>query len=170
MKELIFVNGTMGVGKTAVCRALHRRLGRSAFLDGDWCWEMNPFVVDAETREMVLDNIAYLLSNFLRCSHFDTVLFCWVMQEQAIMDEVLSRLTETGYRLRCFTLMAPPEVVAARLQSDIQAGKREESVIARSLARLPLYGEMDTQKIETAGLTPEQAAEEILRALERPAG
>ena len=41
MKTLYLVGGPMGVGKTSVCQLLKRRLDRCAFLDGDWCWDMD---------------------------------------------------------------------------------------------------------------------------------
>ena len=55
----------MGVGKTAAGQALKRLLPDCAFLDGDWCWDMDPFVVTEETRRMVVSNAAYLLQSFL---------------------------------------------------------------------------------------------------------
>ena len=82
----------MGVGKTSVCRQLNRDLENSVFLDGDWCWNATPFVVTDETKEMVMDNICHLLNNFLRCTAYQNVVFCWVMHEQSILDELLSRL------------------------------------------------------------------------------
>ena len=60
MKNLIFINGTMGSGKTAVSQKLKILLNKSVFLDGDWCWDMVPFVVNNETKEMVLENITFL--------------------------------------------------------------------------------------------------------------
>ena len=54
MKTLIFINGPMGVGKTAVCRELLERLTPGVYLDGDWCWNMNPFQVTDETKSMVM--------------------------------------------------------------------------------------------------------------------
>ena len=54
MKRLIFVNGPMGVGKSAVCSELKRMLAPCAFLDGDWCWDLTPFSVTEETKAMVL--------------------------------------------------------------------------------------------------------------------
>ena len=93
MKRLIMVNGTMGVGKTSTCRALLPLVEPAAFLDGDWCWTMSPFIVNDETKAMVLDNIACLLNRFLACSQYQTVIFCWVMQQQEILDEVLRRLS-----------------------------------------------------------------------------
>ena len=62
MKNLIIVGGTMGVGKTATCRELQKILPRNVFLDGDWCWDMHPFVVTEETKAMVNGNIAHLLT------------------------------------------------------------------------------------------------------------
>lgn len=49
---------------------------------GDWCWDMSPFIVTNETKKMVLDNISYLLNNFICCSGYKNIMFCWVMHEQ----------------------------------------------------------------------------------------
>lgn len=43
----------MGVGKTTVCLELKKILYNSVFLDGDWCWDANPFQVTDETKRMV---------------------------------------------------------------------------------------------------------------------
>src|SRR5476649_2686108 len=64
-KKLIIINGTMGVGKTATCRELNKNLENSVWLDGDWCWMINPFVVNDENKNMVVNNITYLLRNLL---------------------------------------------------------------------------------------------------------
>ena len=76
MKNLIFINGTMGAGKTSVCTELLQMLPRAVFLDGDWCWSMHPFVVTDETKEMVVGNIAHRLGSCLRCSEYQNILFC----------------------------------------------------------------------------------------------
>jgi len=38
MKNLIFINGTMGVGKTTTSKILLKLLPECVFLDGDWCY------------------------------------------------------------------------------------------------------------------------------------
>lgn len=167
MKKLILVNGTMGVGKTAVCQALLQKLEPAVFLDGDWCWLMRPFVVTDETKAMVMDNITHLLNNFLRASAFDYVIFCWVMQEQAILDEVRAHLLPGDYKTHCFTLTASPEALTARLQADIASGLRQSDILSRSLDRLSLYDHQQTYKIDTTYLTAEQAAEEIVGMVEK---
>lgn len=45
MKNLIFINGAMGVGKTATSRELQKLLPNCVFLDGDWCWDMSPLLL-----------------------------------------------------------------------------------------------------------------------------
>jgi len=86
MKNLILINGTMGVGKTTTGKELQKFLPACVFLDGDWCWDMRPFVVNPETKRMVEQNISFSLNNFLHCSVYQYVIFCWVMQEQSILD------------------------------------------------------------------------------------
>ena len=88
-RTLYLVGGPMGVGKTTLCRLLERRLPACAFLDGDWCWEMDPFVVNEETRRLVLDNIVYLLNSFLHCSVYENVVFGWVLFRVANLGPAL---------------------------------------------------------------------------------
>lgn len=163
MKHLILVGGPMGVGKTTVCQLLKERLSRCAFLDGDWCWDMHPFIVTDETRAMVMDNIAHLLSSFLACSELENVIFCWVMHEQAILDGLLSRLPLEGCAVTSVSLVAPPDALRARLQKDVDAGLRTPDVIARSLAYLPKYDALDTVKLDTGAMDAQQTAREIAR-------
>lgn len=161
MKHLYLIGGPMGVGKTAACRALQQRLPNCAFLDGDWCWDMKPFFVTDETKAMVMDNICHLLGNFLRCSAFDNVVFCWVMHQQSILDEIISRLPLRDVELHCISLTASPEALTARLQKDVDAGLRQPDVIGRSLGYLPLYDALNTQKVDTTGLTMEEVIEKL---------
>ena len=158
MKTLYLIGGPMGVGKTTVSQALKKLLPRSVFLDGDWCWDAHPFQVTDETKAMVMDNIRHLLANFLRCTAYENVIFCWVMHEQSIIDDVLSTLDVKDARVRCISLTCDATALTARLQKDIDAGLREEGVIPRSLARLALYDALKTEKIDTTHLSPDQLA------------
>ena len=162
MKTLYIIGGTMGVGKTTVGRLLRDRLPRSVFLDGDWCWDMHPFTVTDETKAMVTDNITHLLNNFLHCSAYEHIVFCWVLHEQAILDGLLARLDLTDCRVRAVSLVCGEEALRARLGRDVAAGLRAPDVVERSVARLPLYAGLDTDKIDVSALTPEETAERIL--------
>ena len=152
----------MGVGKTTVCQILKRRLDHAVLLDGDWCWDADPFVVTEETKAMVLDNICHVLGNLLACSAYRNVLFCWVLHEQQILDQLLARLDTTGCRVTALSLTCSPDVLRSRLQRDIDAGLRTPDVIARSLERLTHYSTLDTAKLDVSHLTAEETAEQIL--------
>ena len=153
MKRVYLIGGPMGVGKTTVCRELQKRLYRSVFLDGDWCWDANPFQVTEETKAMVTENICFLLNNFLRCSAYD--------HQQGILDGLLSRLDVRDCRVQAVSLIASPEALAARIESDVRAGRREPGALERSLSYLPLYAILRTEKLDVSRLTPAEAAERL---------
>lgn len=163
MKTLYLVGGTMGVGKTTVCQKLKEMLPNSVFLDGDWCWDASPFVVTRETKEMVMDNICHLLGNFLRSSQYQNIVFCWVMHQQSIIDEILHNLDTEECRVICISLTAEGETLRQRLAADIEKGIRRADIIERSLERMPLYSELSTIKIATDRKNPYMIAEEIMK-------
>lgn len=160
-KKLIFINGTMGVGKTATCEELAKLLRPNVFLDGDWCWKMSPFTVNDETKEMVFANICFLLNKFLCCKEFEYIIFCWVMHEQEIINQITSGLKTENTEKFFFTLTAEEEALRKRLLADVEAQKREADILAKSVARLPLYDRIDSVKIDVGGITPSQAARRI---------
>lgn len=165
MKRLILLSGPMGVGKSTVASLLYRRLDRSVFLDGDWCWMMHPFSVTEETKAMVLDNITHLLRNFLACTQIDTVIFTWVMDDPAILESILSRLDLAGCCVHSFTLTATPESLRCRVKKDIARGLRQPGDAERSIARLAHYDAVDSIKLDTSDTPPEAVAERLLRQI-----
>ncbi len=162
MKKLYIIGGTMGVGKTAACQLLKKKLDNSVFLDGDWCWDMHPFQVTQEIKKMVLENIAFLLNNFIHCPAYENIIFCWVMHEQGIIDDILSRLDTVGCQVHAISLVCSEEALRERLQKDVNMGIRTADVIPRSLARVQLYEGLNTVKINVSSLSPEQAAEMMI--------
>ncbi len=163
MKKLYLIGGTMGTGKTTVSQVLKQKLQNSIFLDGDWCWDADPFTVTDETKAMVMDNICFLLQSFLRCSAYEHVIFCWVMHEQGIIDELLSRLDISACEVKPFSLVISEAALKARLQADIDAGLRSPDSIARSIERIRLYDKLNTMKIDVSEISPDAVAEEIMR-------
>ena len=163
MKTLYLIGGTMGVGKTTVCQQLKKELNNSVFLDGDWCWDSSPFQVTEETKAMVTDNICHLLNNFIRCSAYENIIFCWVMHEQSIIDSMLKRLYLGNINVKCISLVCDENTLRSRLGKDIEAGIRTPDVLDRSLARLDKHGSLNTVKIHTDGKTVTEIADEIIQ-------
>jgi adenylate kinase family enzyme len=55
MKKIYLIGGAMGVGKTTVAQILKTKLSNSVFLDGDWCWDSDPFQVTEETKIKIIN-------------------------------------------------------------------------------------------------------------------
>ncbi len=161
MKKIYIVGGTMGVGKTTVCQKLKEFLPDSVFLDGDWCWDMSPFKVTEETKAMVMDNICYILNNYIHCSAFNNIIFCWVMHEQRIIDDIVSALDTRECEVKLISLICGEQQLRKRLQKDIDARIRQRDILQRSIARLPLYESLDTIKIDVSDISAEQTAKII---------
>ncbi|MGL5755853.1 MAG: AAA family ATPase [Paraclostridium sp.] len=148
-KKLIIINGVMGVGKTTISKMLYKELENSFWLDGDNCWMMNPFVVDDENKNMVLDNISHTLNNFIKNSNTKHIVFNWVIHTDEIMNEILRKLNLCNVDIYKITLTCSKETLISRIEKDIKNGLRNEHNINRSLEKLLLYDKMDTIKIDT---------------------
>ena len=149
------------MGKTTVCQRLKMTLHNSVFLDGDWCWDANPFQVTEETKTMVLDNICYLLNSFLRCSAYEHVILGWVMHEQTIIDHITANLNMDNCAVRSISLVANEACLRERLLKDVAQGRRTADVVERSIPWLPLYLQLNTIKIDTSNKSVQQIVDEI---------
>lgn len=163
MKNIYIIGGTMGVGKTAVCQALKKMLPASVFLDGDWCWDMHPFQVNDETKNMVMENITFLLNQFIHCSAYENIIFCWVMHEQSIVDAIVEQLDTENCNVQTISLVCNESTLRKRLQNDIDHNIRTADVIERSIARMPHYSKLNTIKIDTTEKTILQICRELIR-------
>ena len=59
--KIFVLNGPMGVGKTAVGKYIADKNPGTAFIDGDWCMDIHPFIGNDETRMMAVDNILHMI-------------------------------------------------------------------------------------------------------------
>jgi adenylate kinase family enzyme len=167
VKKLIIINGTMGVGKSTVCNILLDTLKPSVYLDGDWCWNMNPFVVSEENKKMVISNITHLLKSYLNNSGYEYIIFCWVIHQEYIFKQLLEPLKDCGFELYKVSLLCSESALRSRLEIDIQNRIRKADVIDRSVQRLNLYNNMNTVKIDVSDIAPRQTAIEIVKLIER---
>jgi adenylate kinase family enzyme len=147
MKRLIFISGTMGVGKTTISEILLKELNNSVFLDGDWCWNINPFIANDENKNMVMKNICFLLNSFINNSNIENIIFCWVMNKQEIIDTLISKIGKYD-EFYHFTLMITPELLRKHFNDDIEAGKREINDVEKAIEYINDYNLINSIKIE----------------------
>lgn len=162
-KKLIIINGTMGVGKTATSRELNKKLNNSVWLDGDWCWMMNPFTVNDENKNMVIKNITYLLRNFLINSSFEYVIFNWVIHYEDIFNLLLQPLSDLEFEIIKVTLLCSEETLKERILNDVKLNLRDGEELSTSLQRLELYKNMNTVKIDTTNISINETVDKIIK-------
>jgi|GEM_PF-3185259 len=77
MKNLLFICGPNGIGKTTICKEIVRMLPNSAYVDSDLCRLMNLFILNDETIPTIAKNISDLLINCMDCTVIETVIFSY---------------------------------------------------------------------------------------------
>lgn len=159
MKHVYLIGGPMGIGKSTICNQLNQDLDHSVFLDGDWCWNMDPFVVNQDTKNMVLDNITHCLNNFIHTPGIENIIFCWVMHKQDIIDQIIQKLDTEGVDIHLISLICEEEELIKRMLID----RRDNQTIRKSLQYLELYKDLDTQKIDVTTLDVQKTIDKIKR-------
>ena len=162
MKNLYMIGGTMGVGKTTICQKLKQKLNNCVFLDGDWCWDSDPFQVTDETKNMVLNNICFLLNQYIKCSAYENIVFCWVMHEQDIINHILNNIDTNNCNIKNISLICDKETLRLRLMNDVEDGIRKKDIIERSINRISLYNNLNTLKINTSNKSIDTIVDEII--------
>lgn len=152
-KQLVFIGGPPGVGKSTVAKILLNELQNSAWLDGDGLWRMNPFVVNDITKKMVKNNIKYVLDSFL-LARFSTILFSWVLHLDSIVDEINCAIKSDEYFFRHFTLVCDEAILRERIVSD--DGRKTD--ISLALDRLHKARSVNSEIIDTSGKSPQDVA------------
>ena len=161
VKTLLVLNGAPGIGKSVTAREIQKRLYRSVWLDGDWCWMANPWIVTQETKEVAESNMAFVLSNFLGCSEYRYVIYSWLFRRNEVLRSVLDRLTTSAFETIFITLTCEPETYKSRL---MHAG-RKNSDIQRHVKTLAMCSDVDAIQIETTGVAIPAVVEAILTVL-----
>lgn len=159
MKHVYLIGGPMGIGKSTICNQLNQDLDHSVFLDGDWCWNMDPFIVNQDTKNMVLDNITHCLNNFIHTPGIENIIFCWVMHKQDIIDKIIQKLDTEGVDIHLISLICEKEELIKRMLID----RRDNQTIRKSLQYLELYKDLDTQKIDATTLDVQKTIDKIKR-------
>lgn len=159
MKHVYLIGGPMGIGKSTICNQLNQDLDHSVFLDGDWCWNMDPFIVNQDTKNMVLDNITHCLNNFIHTPGIENIIFCWVMHKQDIIDQIIQKLDTEGVDIHLISLICEKEELIKRMLID----RRDNQTIRKSLQYLELYKDLDTQKIDVTTLDVQMTIDKIKR-------
>ncbi len=161
--KLILISGSPCVGKTAVGKRLFGRYENSAYLDGDWCWCVNPFSVADRRLRNGDRSMSFVLSNYLD-SGFEYVFFASVvLTDPRVRENILAGVTASGYETVGFTLTCSEETLKQR--HDRRGDKGETDF--RWLRLPPCPGDI---VIDTDGKTVRDVVREMARHIDGATG
>lgn len=100
MKNLLFICGPNGIGKTTICKEILRKLPNSAYVDSDPCRLMNPFILDDETIPTIAKNISDLIINYIDCLVIETVIFSYGFhgRRREVFEKVMQAVSKKGFQ------------------------------------------------------------------------
>ena len=159
MKVLV-LNGPMGVGKTTVGKCVADRNPGTAYIDGDWCMDLHPFVGSRETKAMAIDNILHMIGNYQKCSVCNGVVLAWLMDDAWVVQNLLEGLAVLGAEVRSVTLTCDRESLIERWKNDRVCEWRTEQWLSVSLRSLPYFQSLDNA-LDTSGLSVEEIANRL---------
>ena len=160
--KVIVLNGPMGVGKTTVGKYIADHHPGTAFIDGDWCLDIHPFVGSRETKAMAVDNILHMIGNYQKCSACSMVVLVWLMDDPWVIQRIMEGLSALQAEVRSVTLVCSRENLIVRWKEDRVCEWRTDDWLNVSLKSLPGFAVMDNT-VDTTGLTVEQVAELVMR-------
>ena len=160
MNKLILLSGSPCVGKTTVGQYLFGQYENSAYLDGDWCWCVNPFSVKDRRLRNGDKSMSFVLSNYLN-SEFEYVFFTSVvLTDPTIRENILKDIATTDYEVIGFTLTCSEETLVKR--HDQRGDKGETNF---HWLHLPPYP--TDIVIHTDGMTVREIAQELKRYIDK---
>ena len=160
--RVIVINGPMGVGKTTVGKYIADTCAGTAFIDGDWCMDIHPFVGNAETRAMAVDNILHMISNYGKCSACRQIVLVWLMDDRQIYQRIKKGIADLQMDVKSVTLVCNREHLAARFMNDVKCECRTEDWLKASLSSLSHFAS-EEDALVTDGMSIQQVAEAIMK-------
>ena len=117
MKKYIIINGTMCAGKSAVGNRVTEKLGRAAFIDGDFVINMHPHIDYKETESMQIDNILHMSKNYSDFNKCDYVVLSWIMGVEKA-NKIISEISKMNFQIYHFVLTCSKKVLNQRWYED----------------------------------------------------
>ncbi len=122
-QKLIIITGSPCVGKTAVAEKLLDSLENCAYLNGDWCWCVNPFSLEDKRLRNGDKSMSYILANYLN-SGFDYVIFdSLVAAFPDIRENILRNIRAETYDMIGITLTCSEETLTRRRNKRGDSGE-----------------------------------------------
>ena len=160
--KVIVLNGPMGVGKTTVGKYIADQNPGTAFIDGDWCMDIHPFIGNRETKAMAVDNILHMIRNYQKCSVCSMIVLVWLMDDPWVIQGIKEGLSVLQLEMKNVTLLRDRENLIRRWNNDQNCEWRTNEWLQISLKSLPGFASMENT-IDTSDIPVDQIADLIMQ-------
>ncbi len=114
---IIIINGSLGVGKTSVAEAIHRKFEKSVHLDGDHIGNVNPFeIYDNNCIEYLYSTLA-LLVGFHKKNGYPNIVINYVFESPESLKELINLLVHYDKEIYTYWLTSEKDQQRNRIQS-----------------------------------------------------
>lgn len=160
--RVIMINGPMGVGKTTIGKCIAQKYAGTAFIDGDWCMDIHPFVGNRETKTMAIDNILHMIGNYRKCSICKMIVVVWVMDDQWVHQKIADGIAEMGLEIKSVVLVCDQKSLIDRWENDKICEWRTQEWLEASLKSLAFFSSLENV-LDTSSRTVDQIVGRIMR-------
>ena len=160
--KVIILNGPMGIGKTTVGTCIADKNPGTAFIDGDWCMDLHPFVGNRETKEMAVDNILHMIRNYRDCAECKMIVLAWLMDDEWVYEKLTVGIKESGLEIQSVTLICDEDQLKKQWAADRNCPWRTEEWLGISMKSLDFFRRADNC-IDTSGLSIEEVTDRIMK-------
>lgn len=160
--KAIVINGPMGVGKTAVGKCIADKNAGTAFIDGDWCMDLHPFIGNHETKAMAVDNILHMIGNYRKCSACRMIVLVWLMDDEWVRERIMSGIAAMELEAKSVTLICNRDELMRRWANDHVCEWRTDEWLDVSLKSLPGFERLGNC-MDTTGYSIEEVAGMIVK-------
>ena len=161
MKNILFLCGPNGIGKTTICKEIIKQLPNSAYVDSDSCRIMNPFVLNDDTIPTIAKNISDLIINYLKCPTVNTVIFSYGFhgRRKEVFQKVLVEISQIEHKFIPFLIWCSEEENVNRMNIDNRSAERIQRALNESRKA---FEYVTYPKIDITNLSAEEAAKRII--------
>ena len=162
MKNILFLCGPNGIGKSTICREIIKQLPNSAYVDSEPCRFMNPFVLNDDTIPTIAKNNSDLIINYLKCPLDNTVVFSYGYhgRRKEVFKRVLAEISKVEHNFIPLLLWCSKEENIKRMIAD----KRSDDRIQRALNEpRKAFNDVVYPKLDITSLSVSEAAKTIIK-------
>ena len=160
--KIIILNGPMGVGKTTVGKTIADRFPGTAFIDGDWCMDLHPFVGNRETKEMAIDNILHMIRNYRDCSQCEMVVLAWLMDDEWVISQLIKGVGALRMDVKTVTLVCDESQLKKQWKEDSSCPWRTDEWLNISIRSLEFFQSRE-DSINISGKTVNDVVDVIMQ-------